>query len=55
MWFAEFIESEHVIAKVEIMEELVGVIMVREAIGAAERVGISVVSNILIDVCEFQV
>ena len=37
MWFVEFIESKHVIAKVKITKELVGVVMVREAIGAAER------------------
>jgi hypothetical protein len=46
---AKFIKSEHVVAKVQVLEELVGVIMVREAIGGAETAGISAISNVLVD------
>jgi hypothetical protein len=53
MRFAELIESEHIVSEVKVWKELVGVIMVREAIGAAEMASISAIGNVLIDACEY--
>ncbi len=53
MRFAKLVESEHIVSEVEVSNELVGVIMVKEAIGAAEMVSISVIGNVLIDACEY--
>jgi hypothetical protein len=53
--FAELVELEHIVSEVEVSKELVGVIMVREAIKAAEMVSISAIGNVLIDACEYQV
>ncbi len=52
-FFKVLVESEHIVSEVEVSNELVGVIMVKEAIGAAEMVSISVIGNVLIDACEY--
>jgi hypothetical protein len=48
MRFAEFVKSKHIVSEVQVLKELVGVLMVREAIRAM-MVGISAISNVLID------